>query len=221
MITTHTNEVLSLWKNALAALQPSSLVASLSTSILETIAKKHETVLGKHASHKFAVVHISASSAPYVAATKSSAGVTALPNGTTTAEDVSAVTSAPQLQRLTAVLEQTVNASDTLLVVSLGPSGNRNAILKHLAKSFRIVPLDVLLKGVRQHHLEREMSAAVEQVVAREALLFVGSSESQFSRLVMTTRCFAMAPLSHGLKRASVMFDRSAHVAACRADWSQ
>ena len=185
----------------MAAMQPSQLVSTLASSALEGIQAAHKAAFGQFSPLKFAVVHISADSAIDPAGTDADSAST--PTGVT---------------QLLAVLKAVVNASDTLLFVSLGHTQNREQALRRINAAFHIVTRDELLKGVRQQHPEREMAAAVEQAVAREALLFVGSSSSPFSRLTARMRCFAASPLSHMPRRASVLFDRSADVAACHAD---
>ena len=197
----HTNELLAVWKSGMAALQPSQLVTTLAASTLESIRAAHKAAFGQFAPLKFAVVHVSADSAID-------------PTGT----DADSVSTGSGVSQLLRVLKATVNASDTLLFVSLGHTQNKEQALRRINAAFHIVTRDELLKAVRQQHPEREMSAAVEQAVARESLLFVGSSSSPFSRLTTRMRCFAASPLTNQLRRASVLFDRSAGVAACHAD---
>ncbi|CAI5977553.1 unnamed protein product [Closterium sp. NIES-65] len=188
-------------KNALAALRVVPPIASVTTQLLHLLRKAYQARFSDLSRFHFAALHLTLE-APQPDAAGGSAG---------------AALAAASLQAAREALLTLLDPSRTLLYVIIAPVPHRTAILRELAESYQVVTRDDLISDVSSRFPEGEVQTALEQGVAKEAAVFMGSSTDAFSRFVFELRCFTR-PLLGRSQRATVFYDLGLSVAPCRVD---
>eukprot|EP00897_Mesotaenium_endlicherianum_P006777 jgi/Mesen1/6127/ME000313S05254 len=113
------------------------------------------------------------------------------------------------------VLQRVADPRVVLLYVATGDFAEREAALAELRRVYTLVTKDDLLVDLRRRYPEREILAAFEMWVAKEALVFVGPGESSFTGLLYQMRCFTPT-VSGQLLRASVFYDHGPDIVPCQ-----
>ncbi|GJP55484.1 hypothetical protein CLOM_g14436 [Closterium sp. NIES-68] len=211
-------------KNAMAALRLAPPIASVTTQLLHLLRKAYQARFGDLSRFHFAALHFSLN-----AGTGAETGTGTGEVGTGAEASASSASSnstgapfsgdlaAASLQAAREALLTLLDPSKTLLYVIMPPVPHRTAFLRELAEAYQVVTRDDLISDVSSRFPEGEVQTALEQGMAKEAAVFMGSFSSEFSRFVFQLRCFTR-PLLGQSQRATVFYDLGFAVAPCHVD---
>eukprot|EP00850_Spirogloea_muscicola_P000971 SM000003S11216 [mRNA] locus=s3:1791328:1795950:+ [translate_table: standard] len=161
------SEQQALKRVGLTAFAPSGALAALRNDILANISQTYKQHIAADGPVRFAALHLRMD-------------VDGVPDDVKT-----------DLTKVINSLQAKVAPSTHVLYVATDFFPERDQVLDELRKAFRVtVTKDDFVGNIPAKYPEKEIRAAMEMWVAREADIFLGPSSSSFSRYIQQLRCF-------------------------------